>query len=190
MKQTLLLLLCLGACSPDAPAPKPPAPPTDVAAAKAPEAAETKLPPSFTGKAIPFTAPAGWTSEEPSNRLRVAQYKVPDKAKKAADAEFVLSTTRLWNEDMRQENIARWGRQMGVDAPKAELLQGKFKITLVDLSGTYKSDFEPEPIEQARMLVAAVETGEAPWFFKLIGPAETVSGWRDEFVAMLKAAGP
>jgi hypothetical protein len=188
-----ILALALGACSPEAPSaavPQPKAPEPVAPAAPAGEP-EPKLPPSYTGKVIAYTAPKEWESEEPSNRLRVRQFKVPDKAGKAEPAEFVLTTTRIWNDEMREENLARWGGQMGAEKAKPETLQGKFPVTLVDLKGTYRADFSPDPIENARMLVAVVEPpGAAPWFFKLIGPADTVSGWRDDFVAMVKAAGP
>jgi hypothetical protein len=193
MKKTLIGLLLLAGCSPDAGPTPPPVPPVSAErseAAPPAEPAESKLPPAYAGQSIPFKAPEGWESEEPSNRLRVAQYKVPDKAGKAEAAEFVLSTTRIWSDEMRHENVLRWGQQMGVDDPKAETLQGRHKILLVDLKGTYHSDFAPEPIPKARMLVATVEPGGAPWFFKLIGPEETVSGWREEFLEMVKAAGP
>jgi hypothetical protein len=188
-----ILGLALGACSPETPTAAAPPPkasgpvPGTVPAAEP----EPKLPPSYTGKVIAYTAPKEWVSEEPSNRLRVHQFKVPDKAGKAEAAEFVLTTTRIWNDEMREENLARWGGQMGAEKPRPETLQGKFPVTLVDLKGTYRADFAPEPVENARMLVAVVEPpGGGPWFFKLVGPADTVSGWRDDFVAMVKAAGP
>ena len=38
------------------------------------------------------------------------------------------------------------------------------------------------------MLGAIVEASDGPWFFKLVGPADTVGDWKDEYVAMLKAA--
>jgi hypothetical protein len=191
MKRWAWILALAAGCEPGSPA-TPKSAPTEPEA-KAPEPAppaEPKLPPSYTGKVIPFTAPKDWIQEEPDNRLRVVQYKLPDKEKKGADAQFVLSTSRIWNEEMRQENIQRWGRQMGVDAPMAETVQGKHKVTLVDLKGTYKADFEPEPIEGARLIVAALEVDGTPWFFKLVGPESTVTAWREAFLEMVKSAGP
>lgn len=182
MKQLAFALLLLASCSPD-PGPSgktDPAPTTDPAPAT----------PRPAVKLIGFTAPAGWIQEEPTNNMRKAQYRVPDKQKQAKDALFVLSTTRTWSPESFQENLDRWSAQMGGAAPKVETFVGQCKTTLVDLTGDYRSDFDPEPVTGARMLVAIVETPDAPWFFKMVGPQETVGGWRDDFVAMLKAAHP
>ncbi len=182
MRNLTIALALLASCSPD---PGPAAPKTDPAA-EAPKADA----PRPAAKIIAFDAPSGWVKEEPTNNMRKAQYRVPDKQKQAKDAVFTLSTTRTWGPDSLQENLARWSSQMSGGEPKVETLQGKCKTTLVDLFGDYHSDFDPEPVPHARMLVAVVEVEEQPWFFKVVGPLETVSGWRDEFAAMVKAAHP
>jgi hypothetical protein len=40
------------------------------------------------------------------------------------------------------------------------------------------------------MLAAVVETADGPWYFKLVGPAPTVGGWKEEMVKLLKEAHP
>jgi hypothetical protein len=80
-----------------------------------------------------------------------------------------------------------WSSNMGGAEAKVETLQGKCKVTLADFTGNYNSGFA-KPVEHARMLGAIVEASDGPWYFKLVGPLETVSGWRDEFVAMVKSA--
>jgi hypothetical protein len=186
MRNLPILLALLASCAPDS-GPSGTKPEARGSAPAEPAASPAPRP---AGKILSFDAPSGWAKEEPSNNMRKAQYRVPDKEKQAKDAVFTLSTTRSWGPDSLQENVARWASQMGGAEPKVESIQGKCKVSLVDLSGDYRSDFEPEPIEHARMLVAVVETEEAPWFFKLVGPVETVGGWREEFVAMLKSAHP
>ena len=183
MKHLSLALLLLAACSPD---PGPSSGKNE--AAPTPDPAPATPRPAV--KIITFAAPAGWIQEEPTNNMRKAQYRVPDKQKQAKDALFVLSTTRAWGPESMQENLDRWSSQMGGAAPKVETFVGACKVTVVDLTGDYRSDFEPEPVMGARMLVAVVETSEQPWFFKVVGPQETVGGWRDDFVTMLKAAKP
>jgi len=178
MKKLTLALALLASCSPDSPA-TPPTPPD-----------EGPRPPAAAGKVIPFAAPSGWIKEEPTNNMRKAQYGVPDKEKQAKPGVFTLSTTRIWGAESFNENLQRWSAQMGGAQAKVETVPGKCKVTLVDITGDYRSDFEPDPVPKARMLLAVVETESAPWFFKVVGPAETVTGWRDEFVAMVKAAGP
>jgi hypothetical protein len=140
-------------------------------------------------KIIQFEAPKEWTKETPANRMRKAQYKVPDKEKKAKDAELTLFFFGP-NAGGVDANLKRWAAQMGQAAAKGEAIEGKCKVTLVDLKGTYTERPDADPVENARMLAAVVETAGGPWFFKLVGPADTVGDWREEYVALLKAAQP
>jgi hypothetical protein len=186
MNKLPLCFLLLVSCSPD---PTPPAP--KVAPEARPEA-PMMMPPERPARpavdVIKFDAPEGWSKEEPANNMRKAQYKVPDKAKKAGDAQLALFYFGPSN-DMLDDNVKRWAQQMGADDPKAEVIQGKCKITLVDLKGTYTGDSKAGPQENSRLLAAVVEAADGPWYFKMVGPAETVGPWREEFLTMLKAAG-
>jgi len=185
MNKLTILLLCLASCSPDSP----PAP--KAAPEPKPEPAMMKPPDRPARPAvdlIKFDAPEGWTKEEPANNMRKAQYRVPDKAKKADDAQLALFYFGPSNE-MLQDNVKRWAQQMGADDPKAEVIQGKCKVTLVDLKGTYTGDSKTGPQENSRLLAAVVEADDGPWYFKMVGPAESVGGWREEFITMLKGAG-
>lgn len=138
---------------------------------------------------LKFEAPKEWTKEKPSSSMRKAQYRVPDKEKKAKDAELTLFFFGARAGSI-EDNIKRWGRQMGVAEPKPETIEGKCKVTWVDLSGTYTERPGSAPVEGARMFAAVVETPDGPWFFKLVGPADTVGDWKEEFVKMLKEAKP
>ncbi len=140
-------------------------------------------------KIIKFEAPKEWTKEKPKSTMRKAQYKVPDKEKKAKDAELTLF---FFGADAGgvEDNLKRWAGQMGQKEYKAEKVEGKSKVTLVDLAGTYQERFDTAAVENARMLAAIVETADGPWFFKLVGAADTVGDWKDEYVKMLKEATP
>ncbi len=180
MNKIAVAVIALMSCSPD---------PTPPPRAVAPDAAMmAPAPKPSTGDLIKFEAPEGWVKEEPNSKLRKAQYKVPDKSKKAGDASLALFYFGP-NNEMLQENLKRWATQMGAADPKPEILQGKCKITLVDLSGTYTGDQQNGPQENARLLAAVVEDADGPWYFKLVGPADTVGPWKDEYLKMLKAAG-
>ena len=191
MNKLIILLLTLVSCSPD------PTPPIPKVAPEGPKAVSESLPvmtppaerePRPAVDVIKFDAPAGWTKEEPSSNMRKAQYKVPDKEKKGADAQLALFYFGARN-GMLDDNIRRWAGQMGAADPKPEVIQGKCKVTLVDLKGTYTGDAQNGPQENQRMLAAVVEAADGPWYFKLVGPAETVGPWREEFVTMVKGAG-
>lgn len=135
---------------------------------------------------IAFEAPKEWTKEEPSSNMRKAQYKIPDKEKTAKDAELAVFYFGAGNA-MLKANLQRWGQQMGAEV-KPETIEGHHKITLVDLKGTYTGDAAAGAMENARMLAAVVEGSDGPWYFKLVGPADTVGDWREEFVKLLKGA--
>ncbi len=180
MRRTAWILALLASCSNGTPPPPEPAPPP----AEDPAAAPPARPPVAL---ISFAAPSAWKKEEPANNMRKAQYRVPDKSKTEPDAEMVVFHFGT-SSAMLRANIKRWGDQMGADEPKPETIEGKCKVTLVDLTGTYSGDSGTGSIENARMLAAVVEASDGPWYFKLVGPAGTVGGWREEFVAMLKAA--
>jgi hypothetical protein len=186
MNKLPLAFLFLVSCSPD---PTPPTPKAPESPGKEPAMMmPPERPPRPAVDLIKFDAPAGWTKEEPSSNMRKAQYKIPDKEKKSADAQLALFYFGP-NNDMLAENLRRWAQQMGADDPKSEVIQGKCKITLVDLKGTYTGDNKAGPQENCRLLAAVVEAADGPWYFKIVGPADTVGPWREEFVTMLKGAG-
>jgi hypothetical protein len=136
---------------------------------------------------IAFKAPEAWKKEEPSSNMRKGQYKIPDKEKTAKDAELAIFYFGA-NAGGIKANVDRWAKQMGAEEVKTETIEGAHKIHLLDLKGTYTGDAAAGPQENQRMLGAIVEAGDGPWFFKLVGPADTVGDWKDEYVAMLKAA--
>lgn len=137
--------------------------------------------------AISFKAPEAWKKEEPSSKMRKGQYRIPDKEKTAKDAELALFYFGP-NAGGIKANIDRWAQQMGAVEAKTEVIEGAHKIHLVDLKGTYTGDAAAGAQENSRMLGAIVEAADGPWFFKLVGPADTVGDWREEYIAALKAA--
>jgi hypothetical protein len=186
MNKLMIAVLALVSCSPD---PVPPAPKAAPEASATPALlAPQERPARPAVDLIKFEAPAGWTKEEPSSNMRKAQYKVPDKDKKGGDAQMAVFYFGPRN-DMLEDNLKRWAQQMGAADPKTEVIQGKCKVHLVDLKGTYTGDQQTGPQENARLLAAVVENHDGPWYFKLVGPAETVGPWREDFVKMLKGAG-
>jgi len=179
--------LILVSCSPD-PVPPPPKAAPDSSTTPDPALMIPNRPARPSVDLIKFEAPAGWTKEEPSSNMRKAQYKVPDKEKKGGDAQLAVFYFGNRN-DMLEANLQRWAQQMGAADPKTEVIQGKCKIHLVDLKGTYTGDNDKGAQENQRMLAAVVENHDGPWYFKIVGPAETVGPWREEIVTMLKGAG-
>ena len=63
-------------------------------------------------KIIKFEAPKEWTKEKPASEMRKAQYKVPDKEKKAKDAELILSFFGKGAGGI-EANLKRWSGSSG-----------------------------------------------------------------------------
>ena len=94
-----------------------------------------------------------------------------------------------------QANVSRWVGQFqgAVEEETEETEVDGMKTTLVDLSGTFLQSaggpFAPKtPREDYRMLGAIVETGGlGNYFFKLVGPAESVDPAADGFKEMIES---
>jgi hypothetical protein len=140
-------------------------------------------------KVIQFEAPKEWTKGTPASQMRKAQYKVPDKEKKEKEGELILYYFGKQGAGGVDDNLKRWAGQMGQTEFKPERIEGKCKITLIDVKGTYAERPGSDPLANARMIGAIVETDAGPWYFKLVGPADTVGDWREELVKLLKDAG-
>jgi len=151
--------------------------PSDAAAAKA----------EHSAGGVTWQAPAEWVQETPSSGMRKAQYRIPKVASDPEDASLVVFYFGGEGGGV-QANIDRWCSQIAQDDGRASKDVAKIetatanslKQTLVDVSGTYLSRARPmagDVIRKPdyRMLAAVVETSNGPWFFKLVGPAQTVS---------------
>ncbi len=169
----LALAIVLAGCgSSTSPAPTPAAPP--------PPARSSGV------EGLSFTAPAEWVVEKPSNAMRKAQYRVPDRGGKSEAASLTLFSFGGPAASL-ESNIERWEGQMGGGTASVKKVEGAASpTTLVDISGTYASDDQGKPLENARLLVGVVETSRGTWYFKLVGPAATVDGWTIPYVDFLK----
>jgi hypothetical protein len=153
-----------------------------------PSSSPAPSPPSAKGDFRPpamdslsYKTPPEWVSEETSDSMRKAQYRVPDKQGKAAPA---LLTFFKMSAQSEETIVDYWRQKMGDAEATVTKVQGAVNpVTLVDISGTYS---DGSTLENARFLGAMVDAGEQTWYLKFVGPAPTVSGWRDAFVEMLK----
>jgi hypothetical protein len=151
---------------------------------------------------LKFIAPAGWIEEAPTSSMRKAQYKLPRVDGDAEDAELAVFFFKGEGGSV-QANIERWiGQFSRPDGrPATDTAKTTHKdihgipLTIVDVSGTYMSASGPMLSEVKskpgfRMLAAVAETSEGPWFFKLTGPAATVSKWEPSFDQFLDSIQP
>jgi hypothetical protein len=133
--------------------------------------------------------------------MRRAQYKVPKTGADTADAELTVITFGGGMGGSNDANIQRWlgqleqpdGRQTSEVAQRRSMSVAGFNVLIVEAPGRIRGGAlmpgsPPAPsFERGRLLAAIVETPNGPWFFKLTGGDETVSGARNAFDAMLRS---
>ncbi|HEX9730576.1 MAG TPA: hypothetical protein VGG06_01155 [Thermoanaerobaculia bacterium] len=175
------------AAAPPTAAPPPAAPPP--AGAPAAGAAGTAL----TVPGGTFTLPAGWTPEQPSSQMRLAQAAIPGPA---GPGELTVFYFGPGGGGGLEANLQRWIDQVDLDEEplRDSFTLGTWKVTWIDAVGTLKPSTmgtgpdKPQP--GSRLLGAVVEGEGGPWFFKATGPAATLDAQRDAFLDMLKSGRP
>ena len=147
-----------------------------------------------------IVVPAGWVEQTPTSNMRKAQFSLPKVGGDPEDAELVAFYFGQGQGGSVEANIDRWIGQISQPDGSSSKDKAKtssrevagMKVTMVDVSGTYSNTMmgNSSPRPGYRMLAAVIETGEGPWFFKLVGPEKTVSKWSgsfDQFINSLKA---
>ena len=167
-------------------------------------ACSSSQPETAAGSAVPvaagppgqlkFQAPSSWVEEQPSSRMRQAQFRLPAGEEGGEAAELVVFYFGGQGGSV-QANIDRWlGQFRNADGSPVSRAQATLSthsvegmnVTVVDAEGTYQSSsgpmMRPGPAKpDFRMLAAIVESPSGPWFFKLTGPRKTVGNWESSF---------
>jgi hypothetical protein len=194
---TLALLILACGCKSKEPPPLPPLPPP-TQAIPATQPGMTPHPTAAGGPAITFTAPAGWSAHPPTSPMRKAQFVLPGKAK-GEEAELIVFHFPGTGGGV-QDNLSRWYTQFkqpdGSDSAKRaetrkQTVNG-IEVTTVYLVGTYMKPKSPMAmggptvdVPNQALLAAIAESPGGHWFFKAVGPKETIDAQRaafDEFV--------
>ena len=136
--------------------------------------------------AITWTAPAGWQTQQNSSPMRLATYKVGDGSE--------LYVARVGGSV--DANVQRWTSQFD-SSPKADQTQKQvrgLKVTVVRIAGTFlgggMNAAAPEKHDGWAMLAAIVESTGAPYFFKMVGPADQVDHARASFDSLVDSVTP
>ncbi|MCU1268085.1 MAG: hypothetical protein JWM21_4403 [Acidobacteria bacterium] len=158
-----------------------------------------QTPASAAGE-LKYKVPAGWVTEEPSSKMRVAQFKLARVEGDAEDASLVVYFFGSGQGGAVSDNVDRWVNQMqqadgspSKDKAKIETVTiNGLKVTTVDVSGTYTAQMSPgsdarHNDSNQRLRAAVVETPKGNYFAKLVGPAKTVSRWDQSFVEYVKS---
>ncbi len=131
---------------------------------------------------VQLQIPEDWKSEQPSNRLRLAQYLIPAAQGIKAKTEFVVFPPFGGSVD---DNLGRWVRQFDTEGLKMKTVKGESKqgvYYLLDISGTYKKPDGPPFLRKTidapdhRMLAVILSVpGKGNFFLKMVGPQKTVA---------------
>ena len=140
---------------------------------------------------LTFAVPESWKSSQPTSAMRKAQITAPAAKGDSEPAELVLFVFPGGAGSV-EANIDRWRRQFtddDGDAAKVETskLKGKnVEVTRVEAAGTYKDPFAAGgPKSGYRLYGAIVQTDQAGYFFKMVGPDATMKSLKADFDAVI-----
>jgi hypothetical protein len=148
---------------------------------------------------LSFEVPSGWTSEQPSSNMRVAQYRIAPASGSGEPGECTLFHFPGQGGSV-QANLERWYGQFtqpdgGSTEAKARVEKfsaGGLHVTLVQVTGTYSGgmDSTDGPRTGYQLVAGVVETPEAPWFLKCTGPEATMISAAPAVRALLSTVKP
>lgn len=140
---------------------------------------------------LAWTAPAGWLSVE-AGAMRAASYRVPGSGE---DVDGDMSVSHFPGSGGGEDaNIQRWIGQFSapdggpvLGTKKGHKRIAGFTVTTLEVAGTYRGGPSRAggPLAGYRLLAAIVQAPEGAVFFKLTGPAATVTAAADGYHAML-----
>ncbi len=153
--------------------------------------AEPKSQAGQLGGVIIYDVPQGWIREQPGSQFRTDQFRLPG-VDGAGDAELVVSHFNGKGGALAM-NLERWysqikqpdGRATADVAELETMKQGDVTVNIMYCGGTYLRSTSPmmtgpkEEMPDYAVIAAMAEPG--PWFYKLVGPRQTVDHWRDSF---------
>jgi hypothetical protein len=144
------------------------------------------------------TAPASWKEEEPSNRMRYAQFRLPKKGDDRYDAEVVIFRGLGGS---AKDNVERWKKQFTPPEGKAledvarveEIKIGGHPAVYLDVQGTYLMKTRPfDPNDKGekrpdyRLLAVHFDGPKNVYHIRLVGPAHTVEAYKKGLDEWLK----
>lgn len=148
-----------------------------------------------TKKFTPFTltVPKSWSESAPTSSMRAAQFKI-------GDAELVVFYFGTGQGGTVEANVARWYGQF--EQPDGSATKDKAKreekkidgldVTLISVKGRFVANVRPTSDKKHnkpghQMLAAIVQTDNGPYFFKMVGPEDTVTAAEKDFAAMINS---
>lgn len=153
---------------------------------------------SETIEGLVLSVPTEWTRKPASNEMRLAEFILPGPG---GEVTLIVSRFKGGGGDAAS-NVNRWKAQFVTadGAPQTEAkvqtaLRPPLTITRVDITGTNVAPVMPGSPElykepNSRMLGVIVEGAGDPYFFKAVGPGDTLAVWEPAFAAFADSIAP
>lgn len=147
---------------------------------------------------LKLSVPKIWRQEQPSNKLRLAQFSIRGTGGDQDSSEFVVSPPVGGT---REANVTRWIDQFQKEGREVVMSVGKCpqgEYLYIEISGTYKlpvgplfaRKFEDTPgYRMHGLILSATKDGQPAgnYYLKLVGPLNTVKAYSDSFRASVGA---
>jgi hypothetical protein len=136
---------------------------------------------------VEWKAPARWQLVPSANSMRIATYRVPRAPGDSDDAELSIVQAGGSVEANAERWIGQFDAPSQKGAKRSTRKVGPLDVAIVEVQGTYSGGMGKEPSARTgwALLGAIVPTPNMPCFFKLTGPAKSVSAARGEFDALV-----
>jgi hypothetical protein len=143
-----------------------------------------------------FTIDSSWRLEQPKSAMRAAQFRLPSANSELADGELAIFTGIFGSPEA---NIQRWIGQFKKLTTQPDIEKkrvGLFNIQVLDVSGIMGNSMETmvsgsDNASESRMLAVVIDGHPlGPWYFKLIGPVDTLEHWKQTFDEMIDSLQP
>jgi hypothetical protein len=155
---------------------------------------------------LSFEVPTTWKQSPIKETNTPVVFTVPRAEGDTSDVQLALIHYGPAQAKFVKENLAGWTKLFADPdgGPATDLVKttnrkiGPLTATVIDLTATYTGGrTDPTPFPGAgpkrnwRLLGAALEGGPpAPWFWRIIGPARTVTAAKPDFDALIDSARP
>lgn len=144
---------------------------------------------------VTVALPAGWQPETPDSPMRAAQATIPGPGGDGLLTVFFFGTGGGGSAQM---NIDRWVDQIAAEPGTEPVVDSdtvgpnqEFQVSYVEHEGTLKASrmgtFPSTDQPGYALLGAVIEGPGGPWFFKAVGPRETLAAQKDAFRAMISS---
>lgn len=146
---------------------------------------------------LSFVPDTRWIKEDPTSGHRMIQYRLRGENDQAGDARLVVYHFGEQGAGALEANIARWAGQFrqpdgrpSLEVARVDTVEvNGIEVHTIELEGTYVAETAPGSGDRldlpGRSLRAAIVFSDAgAYYFKVVGPTETVNRWEESYDMM------